>query len=118
MEIPAAAAALSALGNERRLAIFRMLVEAGPDGIAAGEIARRMDMLQNTLSSSLSVLTHARVVTSRREGRSIIYSAAYHSINDLLGFLVHDCCGGDPSRCGEPFFAVLSQDKAKVANCA
>ena len=114
MEVSRAAIALSALGNERRLTIFRMLVEAGPDGIAAGEIARRLDMLQNTLSSSLAVMAHAGVVRSRREGRSIIYSADYRHINDLLGFLVHDCCGGDPSRCGEPFFAVLAPTRPAV----
>ena len=108
METPDAAVALSALGNERRLTIFRMLLDAGPEGVAAGEIARRLDMLQNTLSSSLAVLSHAGVVTSRRQGRSIIYSAAWTGIDDLLGFLVRDCCGGDVS------FAPAPRERIKV----
>jgi len=99
METSAATDALSALGNERRLHVFRLLVQAGPDGIAAGEIARRLDMLQNTLSSSLSVLSHAGLIKSRREGRSIIYSAAYGRLGELLDFLVEDCCGGNAELC-------------------
>lgn len=99
MELSAAATTLAALGNERRLQIFRLLVGAGPTGIAAGEIARRLDILQNTLSSSLSVLSHAKLVTSRREGRSIIYSAAFDELGALLDFLVDDCCGGDAELC-------------------
>jgi len=94
METSAATNALSALGNERRLMIFRFLVQIGPEGIAAGEIARRLGILQNTLSSSLSVLGHAGLVTSRREGRSIIYSAAFAQLGALLDFLAEDCCGG------------------------
>jgi len=115
MEIPEAATAFAALGNERRLHVLRLLVQAGPNGVAAGEIARQLDTLQNTLSSSLSVLSHAGLVTSRREGRSIIYSAAYPRINSLIEFLVSDCCGGDPSLCGEAFFAVGKP--AKASNC-
>src|SRR5689334_10471339 len=99
MELPVAANVLAALGNERRLHIFRLLVQAGPQGIAAGEIARRLEILQNTLSSSLSVLSHAGLVASRRDGRSIIYSAAYAQLGELLDFLVDDCCGGDAELC-------------------
>lgn len=99
MEVPVAANVLAALGNERRLHVFRFLVQAGPAGVAAGEIARRLDILQNTLSSSLSVLSHAGLVTSRRDGRSIIYSAAYVQLGFLLDFLVDDCCGGDAELC-------------------
>lgn len=79
--------------------IFRLLVKAGPEGVAAGEIARREGMLQNTLSSSLSVLSHAGLVTSRREGRSIIYSASYVQLGGMLDFLVDDCCGGRVEHC-------------------
>ncbi|TAJ72128.1 MAG: transcriptional regulator [Phenylobacterium sp.] len=103
METPTASAALSALGNERRLQIFRFLVQAGPDGVAAGEIARRLHILQNTLSSSLAVLHHAGLVTSRRDGRSIIYSAAFAQLGELMDFLVEDCCGGNAELC--PAFA-------------
>jgi DNA-binding transcriptional ArsR family regulator len=103
MEILAATNVLAALGNPRRLQIFRLLMQTGPDGIAAGEIARRLNILQNTLSSSLSVLSHAGLVTSRRDGRSIIYSAAYGQLGELLDFLVEDCCGGEVEIC--PAFA-------------
>jgi DNA-binding transcriptional ArsR family regulator len=99
METSAAANAFSALGNDRRLAVFRLLVQAGPDGVAAGEIARRLGIVQNTLSSSLSVLSHAGLVTSRRDGRSIIYSAGFDQVGDLLDFLVEDCCGGNAALC-------------------
>jgi len=99
MEELAASEAFSALGNVRRLQIFRLLVQAGPEGIAAGEIARRLDMLQNTLSSSLSVLSHAGLIQSRRQGRSIIYSAAFDQAGRLLDFLVDNCCGGAAQDC-------------------
>lgn len=100
MEVPVATTALAALGAERRLHVFRLLVRAGPKGVAAGEIARRLDVLQNTLSSSLSVLSHAGLVTSRREGRSIIYSAAYPVLGELVDFLVRDCCAEHAQLCG------------------
>lgn len=99
MEELSASEAFSALGNVRRLQIFRLLVQAGPDGIAAGEIARRLDMLQNTLSSSLSVLSHAGLIRSRRDGRSIIYSAAFDQTGRLLDFLVDNCCSGAAEHC-------------------
>lgn len=99
MELKAAAANLSALGHEGRLAIFRLLVEAGPQGVAAGEIARRMEMLPNTLSANLNVLSHAGLIGSRREGRSILYAADYAAMTGLLGFLMQDCCNGAPEIC-------------------
>ena len=91
--------ALSALAHEGRLAIFRLLVKAGPDGVAAGEIARKLDILPNTLSASLTLLSHAGLIASRREGRSIIYSADYAWMSRLLGFLMEDCCNGNASIC-------------------
>jgi len=99
METLIATRALSALGHERRLSIFRFLVQAGPEGVSAGEIARRLGIIQNTLSSSLAVLSNAGLVTSRRDGRSIIYSAAFGQLGALLDFLVEDCCGGDADLC-------------------
>jgi DNA-binding transcriptional ArsR family regulator len=99
MELKAAAANLSALGHEGRLAIFRLLVQAGPQGVAAGEIARRLDMIPNTLSANLNVLSHAGLIASRREGRSIIYVADYAAMTGLLGFLMQDCCNGAPEIC-------------------
>ncbi len=100
MESRAAVASLSALGHDGRLGIFRLLVTAGPPGVPAGEIARRLAMAPNTLSANLNVLSHAGLATSRREGRSIIYSADISAMSDLLGFLMEDCCGGAPEICG------------------
>lgn len=99
MELKDAAASLSALAHEGRLEIFRLLVRAGGDGVAAGEIARRLDALPNTLSANLNVLSNARLIGSRREGRSIIYTAEYNQMRGLLGFLIEDCCNGSPEIC-------------------
>jgi len=94
-----AAEMLSALGHPGRLAIFRLLVRAGPEGMAAGEVARTLDVLPNTLSANLNILSQAGLATSRRDGRSIIYAAAYAHMSDLLSFLVEDCCNGRPEIC-------------------
>lgn len=99
MESIVAVSMLSALGHEGRLAIFRLLVKAGPAGRAAGDIARELDVLPNTLSANLSVLSSAGLVGSRRDGRSIIYAARYQGMQDLLGYLVDDCCEGRPEIC-------------------
>lgn len=104
--------ALSALAHEGRLSVFRLLVRAGPDGVAAGDIARKLDVLPNTLSASLTVLAHAGLVQSRREGRSIIYTADYERMSGLLGFLMEDCCNGEASIC-----APLAAIAAKAACC-
>ncbi len=112
MESKTAVAALSALGHEGRLAIFRLLVKAGPQGVAAGEIARRLDSLPNTLSANLNVLSHAGLIASRREGRSIVYTADYAAMSGLLGFLMEDCCGGAPEIC-----APLGDIVAKAGEC-
>lgn len=100
MEMNDAVDALSALAHVGRLGIFRELVRAGADGLAAGEISRRLGIAPNTLSASLAVLSHASLAHSRRDGRSIIYRAAYDQMSDLLGFLVDDCCQGRPEVCG------------------
>ncbi|MGA0607301.1 ArsR/SmtB family transcription factor [Phenylobacterium sp. VNQ135] len=99
METKPAVAALSALAHEGRLGVFRLLVQAGGAGLPAGEIARRMDVLPNTLSASLNILSQAGLVNSRREGRSIIYTAEYGSMRELLAFLMEDCCAGSPEIC-------------------
>jgi ArsR family transcriptional regulator len=99
MEMKIAVAALSALAHEGRLNVFRMLVQAGRDGIAAGEIARRLGVPANTLSANLALLSHAGLIQARREGRSIIYTAAYDRMAALLGFLMEDCCQGMPAVC-------------------
>lgn len=90
---------LSALAHDGRLAVFRLLVQAGPEGLAAGEIARRTGALPNTLSANLAILSQAGLTASRREGRSIIYRADYARMSALLAFLVEDCCQGSPEIC-------------------
>ncbi len=109
-----ATASLSALAHDGRLSAFRLLVQAGPEGLAAGELARRLDVLPNTLSASLTVLSHAGLVTSRRDGRSIIYTARYERMGELLAFLVEDCCGGSPEICA-PLARIASQGCAPTA---
>lgn len=99
IQIPVAVQALSALAQGSRLAVFRALVRAGPDGLPAGEIAREVGVLPNTLSSHMTILLQACLVTSRRNGRSIIYSADFARMTSLLQFLIDDCCGGNPGLC-------------------
>ncbi len=108
MKASDAVGALSALAHEGRLTIFRELVQAGPDGVAAGEVSRRVGVAPSTLSASLTVLSHAGLVSSRREGRSIIYAAAYDRMTDLLSYLVKDCCNGRPEVCA-PLAAIIEQ---------
>ena len=92
-------AALGALAQESRLDIFRLLVQAGPDGLPAGQIAERLNLPAATLSFHLTQLKHAGLVTFRREGRSLIYVAAYAAMNELLAFLTENCCQGDAADC-------------------
>ena len=99
IQLPAAVDALSALAHASRLAVFRLLVRAGPEGVAAGDIARDIDVRPNTLSTHLTILAHAGLIRSHRSGRSIIYTADYDGMRDLLGFLVADCCAGRPEIC-------------------
>lgn len=99
MLLPEAVEALSALAQGHRLAVFRLLVRAGADGLPAGEIAREIGVLPNSLSTHLTILGHAGLVHSRREGRSVIYAADYDGMGDLLTFLVADCCAGRPEIC-------------------
>lgn len=99
MEPRDAVAALSALAHPGRLSVFQMLMQAGAEGIGAGEIARRLDVPPNTLSSNLNILAHAGLIENRREGRTVIYNARYVQMTELLEFLIHDCCSGQPEVC-------------------
>jgi ArsR family transcriptional regulator, arsenate/arsenite/antimonite-responsive transcriptional repressor len=92
-------AALGALAQETRLDIFRMLIQRGPEGLAAGEIGERLGQPSPTLSFHLNQLRFAGLATSRRESRSIIYSANFKAMNDLLAYLTENCCGGRPELC-------------------
>jgi ArsR family transcriptional regulator len=112
MEPVAAVKRLSALAQDSRLEVFRLLVKAGREGVAAGEIARTLDITPNTLSAQLNVLANAGLVMSRREGRSIIYAAHYEAMSDLLLYLMEDCCQGRPEVC-----APLASAAAVAACC-
>ena len=96
MQTQHALAALAALAQESRLAIFRLLVQAGPDGMAASKIAEHLAIAPSSLSFHLKELSHAQLVTARQEGRFIIYAAQMDSMNALIGFLTENCCGGAP----------------------
>ncbi len=99
MDSAHALSGLSALAHDGRLAIFRLLMKAGPDGMAAGSIARKLDTAPNTLSAQLLILSNAGLVRARREGRSIIYAVDFEAMSGLLLFLTRDCCGGRPEIC-------------------
>lgn len=93
MELFLATERLAALAHESRLAIYRRLVQRGPDGIAAGELAEALAIAPPTLSFHLAHLARAGLVASRREGRSIVYSADYDAMRALVGYLYENCCG-------------------------
>ncbi len=99
MDVETALEALSALSHETRLWAFRLLVQAGPDGLAAGEIAEALGSRQNTMSSHLKLLDQANLVSTRREGRSIRYRANYDTVGALVLFLMEDCCAGKREVC-------------------
>jgi ArsR family transcriptional regulator, arsenate/arsenite/antimonite-responsive transcriptional repressor len=99
MEMNETVTALSALAQEHRLAIFRLLVQAGPEGLPAGQVSERLDIAPNTLTFHFDRLRLAGLVTVRREGRSMIYAAQFETMNALLGYLTDNCCQGSPEQC-------------------
>jgi DNA-binding transcriptional ArsR family regulator len=99
MERLEAVAALAALAQDNRLDVFRLLVQAGPDGMPAGGVADALDLAPNTLTFHFDRLRMAGLVTARREGRSIIYAAQFETMNELLAFLTENCCGGAAEKC-------------------
>ncbi len=99
MEKIDAIAALAALAQDNRLDAYRLLVQAGPEGLSAGEIADKLKLAPNTLSFHFDRLRHAALVTVRRDGRSLIYAARFDTMNDLLGYLTQNCCEG-AADCG------------------
>ena len=96
METNQAIAALAALAHESRLAVFRALVQAGPGGMPAGQIATLLDVPPSSLSFHLKELAHAQLATGRQEGRLVIYYANFATMNGLLAYLTENCCGGNP----------------------
>lgn len=107
--------ALGALGQTTRLDVFRLLVRHEPDGIAAGEIARLLDVPHNTMSTHLGILTRSGLVQSKRYSRSIIYRANIECFRQMTLFLVSDCCGGNPEMCATLINELIPccPDKAK-----
>ena len=108
MEMNEALRAFGALSQETRLETFRLLVRSGADGMAAGDIARALDIPHNTMSSHLAILAHAGLVRSRRESRSVIYSIDFDGTRALLAFLMEDCCQGRPEICAPALESVLA----------
>ncbi|MGB9107725.1 MAG: helix-turn-helix transcriptional regulator [Telluria sp.] len=96
MDNKQAVAALAALAQESRLAAFRLLVQAGPAGLAASKIAEALAVPPSSLSFHLKELTHAKLIVPRQEGRFVIYAAQFDAMNALVGFLTENCCGGVP----------------------
>jgi DNA-binding transcriptional ArsR family regulator len=107
MDEPQALDAFGALSQETRLRIVRLLVEAGPEGMPAGAVGEAVDASSSKVSFHLSHLERAGLIQSRREARSIIYSAAYPALAELIAFLMRDCCRSRPEVCA-PAVAALS----------
>ncbi|MEL7259081.1 MAG: metalloregulator ArsR/SmtB family transcription factor [Pseudomonadota bacterium] len=107
MDTSTALTAFQALSQETRLEAFRLLIKAGSSGLAAGDIAEACNTRQNTMSSHLAILTQAGLVQVKRNGRNMIYSAHVTGIQNLLGFLLEDCCGGNPQHC-QPLIQKIS----------
>ncbi|HRF07458.1 MAG TPA: metalloregulator ArsR/SmtB family transcription factor [Xanthobacteraceae bacterium] len=94
--------ALAALAQDNRLDVYRLLVQAGSEGLSAGDVAEKLKLAPNTLSFHFDRLRNAALVTVRRDGRSLIYAARFETMNDLLGYLTDNCCGGEdcgPAAC-------------------
>lgn len=104
MDISNATDVFTALSQPTRLAAFRLIMQHEPEGMPAGEVARRLDVPQNTMSSHLAVLTRAGLLSSERQSRSIVYRAELERVREIASFLVNDCCGGRPELC-EPLVA-------------
>jgi ArsR family transcriptional regulator len=94
-----AVAILTALAQDNRLDVFRLLVEAGPEGMPAGHIANSLKLQPNALTFHLDRLREANLVTVRRDGRSMIYAARYDEMNALMSYLTDNCCQGRPGDC-------------------
>lgn len=106
MENKNALAALAALAQESRLAVFRLLIEAGPDGMSPGQISERLGLPPSSLSFHLKELTHAELIAPTQNGRYLIYAAQMPTMQALIGFLTENCCGGKP--CGPASAAALA----------
>jgi len=109
MDVELALEAHSALSHETRLWAFKLLVQAGPQGLPAGEIADGLGSRQNTMSSHLKILAMAGLIESQRDGRSIVYQANYDTVRELVLFLMEDCCAGNSAVC-RPVAEILTMN--------
>ena len=116
MKTTKAVGALSALAQETRLAIYRLLVAAGPNGLAAGAIAERLDVAPSSLSFHLAQLTHPGLIKQRRMSRSLIYAADFSVMNGLVAYLTENCCGGQScAPVGQPAAIAASRPRRRSA---
>ena len=106
-------AALAALAQDNRLDVYRLLVQAGPDGMPAGHVAAALGVPPNTLSFHFDRLRTAGLVSVRREGRSLIYAARFDTMNALLGYLAENCCQGAPELCAPATCTPVAARKRK-----
>lgn len=105
--------ALGALAHDYRLAVFRMLVTRGPDGLPAGAIAERLDIPPSSLTFHVQALTRAGLIRQRRDGRQLIYSADFDAMNDLMGFLTENCCRDSRLDCSEVCVSTPARQQAR-----
>lgn len=117
METKSAIDALQSLAQETRLAVFRLLVRAGTEGLTAGEIAAELDVPGPTLSFHLKHLCHAGLIDCRREGRSLWYRASFAQVRDLLAYLMEDCCQGRPEYIGQQPLSNAPWDGTNKKGC-
>jgi DNA-binding transcriptional ArsR family regulator len=113
-----AVAALAALAHEYRLGVYRLLVEAGPQGLNAGTIAARLELPPSSLTFHLQSLHRAGLVTQQRRSREVIYAADFGAMNGLVGYLTENCCGESESSCGVQCAPVSESKKAKKSSRA
>ena len=113
MKTPEVIAALSALAHEHRLAVYRLLVEQGPEGLSAGEIAERVGMVPSSLTFHVQTLHRAGLITQRRASRQLFYAADFGAMNGLVAYLTENCCGRAGVSCGEACQPVRAVAKAK-----
>ena len=115
MDKPNAISAFSALSQETRLDVFRLLVRAGSNGIASGAIGEILGVKQNTMSANLTILSNAGLIRKQRQGRSVRYFADFDGVRGLLAFLMEDCCGGEHMLC-QPVIDEIGCNENSTAN--
>ena len=118
MDIESGVTALSALAQPTRLEVFRLLMRHEPDGLMAGEIARRLGVPHNTMSTHLAIMVRAGLISMERHSRSMIYRVELRAVHELVLFLLRDCCDGKPELCGPLVQDISSCCSTDGASCA